>query len=299
MALLRHPADTGKFVDDRFSALIEPNLFDANVFQPGMTFTDKYTLGAAGQIFIHRLTKVTVTAGQPGQDFTDTNTADQIIQITLDKAFRRSEKIYGATAAAVAYPVAAAHLEQAMADIREAWNRQAALTLVEGKYNFANANVVGPGSVLGSGVALTKDNIYKSVVDDRAVLVGEGARPDVLIVSPAVYALLLQSEEFVRASDLAFNVASTGIVGQVAGLNVMEYQGLPTAFSMTLSGTPTDFDVEYIMYDHDAFSIVTNVEVMRLIDSERFNGTLAQVEIVSGYKLTNTERALVKIKESA
>jgi hypothetical protein len=53
------------------------------------------------------------------------------------------------------------------------------------------------------------------------------------------------------------------------------------------------------MYDFDAFSILTNVEVMRLIDSERFNGSLAQVEIVSGYKLTNTDRALIKLKESA
>lgn len=293
MALLRHPASTGKFVDDRFSALIEPNLFDNNVFQPGMTFTDKYTLGAAGQIFIHRLTKVTVTAGQPGQDFTDTNTADQIIQITLDKAFRRSEKIYGATAAAVAYPVAAAHLEQAMADIREAWNQTAATQFMLDKWD-SGANALGPQSVL-AGTALDKDNVYKSIVDDRAVLVAEGARPDVLLVTPAVYALLLQSPEFVRASDLAFNAAATGIVGQVAGLNVMEYQGLPAGYTIGAN----DYDVEYIMYDHDAFSIVTNVEVMRLIDSERFNGTLAQVEIVSGYKLTNVERALLKIKTSA
>jgi hypothetical protein len=297
MALLRHPASTGKFVDDRFSALVEPNLFDANVFQPGITFTDKYTLGAAGQIFIHKLGKVTVTAGSPGEDFTNTNTADSTIAITLNKAFRRSEKIYGATAAAVAYPIAAAHLEQALADIREGWNKEAAKTIIGEKYNFANANVVGPGSVLGSTVALTKDNVYKSIVDDRAVLVAAKARPDALLVSPATYALLLQSEEFVRASDLAFEVAQSGVVGRIAGLNVVEYSGFET-FSMTLSGTPTNFNVDYIMMDHDAFSIVTNVELIRLIDSPDFNGSLAQVEIVSGMKLTNTDRALIKIKSA-
>jgi acetyltransferase-like isoleucine patch superfamily enzyme len=297
MALLRHPASDGKFVDDRFSALVEPNLFDNNVFQPGITFTDKYTLGAAGQIFIHKLGKVTVTVGEPGQDFSDTNTADQTIAITLNKAFRRSEKIYGATAAAVAYPIAAAHLEQALADIRESWNREAAKTIIAEKYNFANGSVVGPGSVLGSGTALAANNIYKSIVDDRAVLVAAKARPDALIVSPATYALLLQSEEFVRASDLAYETAASGQVGQVAGLRVFEYSGFET-FTMTVSGTPDDFLPEYIMFDHDAFSIVTNVEVLRLVDSERFNGTLAQVEIVSGMKLTNTDRALVKIKEA-
>jgi hypothetical protein len=48
-----------------------------------------------------------------------------LIAITLNKAFRRSEKIYGATAAAVAYPIAAAHLEQALQDVRDAWNKEA------------------------------------------------------------------------------------------------------------------------------------------------------------------------------
>ena len=293
MALLRHPADTGKFVDDRFSALIEPNLFDNNVFQPGITFTDKYFLGSAGQIFVHKLSKVTVTAGQPGQDFSDTNTADQTIQITLDKAFRRSEKIYGATAAAVAYPVAAAHLEQAMQDIREAWNKQAAQQFITDKWD-SGGNAIGPQSVL-AGTALDKDNIYTSIVNDRAVLRNLGATPNVLIVSPSVYALLLQNTDFIRASDLGHTVMATGAVGMIAGLTVFEYQGLPQATA--IGGT--NYDVEYYMYDFDALSILTNVEVMRLIDSERFNGSLAQVEIVSGYKLTNTDRALVKLVASA
>jgi hypothetical protein len=295
MSLLRHPASDGKFVDDRFSALVEPNLFDNNVFQPGITFTDKYTLGAAGQIFIHKLGKVTVTVGEPGQNFDDTNTPDSTIAITLNKAFRRSEKIYGATAAAVAYPIAAAHLEQALADVRESWNREVVKVAIAEKTVAATGANVGPGSVLADG-ALTKENIYKSIVDDRAALVAQGARPDALIVSPAVYALLLQSEEFVRASDLAYETAASGQVGQVAGLRVFEYQGLPTSIDIRPDGNPLLVKVDYFMFDHDALSIVTNVEVLRLIDSERFNGTLAQVEIVSGMKLTNTARALFKFK---
>lgn len=288
MALLRHPAGTGKFVDDRFSALVEPNLFDNNVFQPGITFTDKYFLGSAGQIFIHRLSKVTVTPGQPGELFDDTNTADQVIQITLDKAFRRSERIFGATAAAVAYPVAAAHLEQAMADIRESWNKEAAKALFNVSVDEFPSQ---PASVLG-GTALTKTNIYESIVNDRAVLVNNGATPNVLIVSPAVYALLLQNEDFIRASDLGHTVMATGAVGMIAGLMVFEYQGLPT--QIVEGNTTYNITPEYVMYDFDAFSILTNVEVMRLIDSERFNGSLAQVELVSGYKVTNRERVLRK-----
>jgi hypothetical protein len=292
MALLQHPSSTGKFVDDRFSALVEPNLFDQNVFQPGITFTDKYTLGAAGQIFIHKLGKVTVTVGEPGQDFADTNTADQTIAITLNKAFRRSEKIYGATAAAVAYPIAAAHLEQALADVREAWNREAVLQILRDKTDQSTGAGIGPASVLGQS-ALTKENIYKSIVDDRGLLVANKARPNALIVSPATYALLLQSEEFVRASDLARETAANGIVGSVAGLLVVEYSGIGADMPVNPNANRK---VEYIMLDSDAFSIVTNVEVLRLVDSERFSGSLAQVEIVSGMKLTNPDRALLKLK---
>ena len=298
MALLRHPASDGKFVDDRFSALVEPNLFDTNVFQPGITFTDKYTLGAAGQIFIHKLGKVTVSVSEPGVDFTNTNTADQTIAITLNKAFRRSEKIYGATAAAVAYPIAAAHLEQALADIREAWNQEAARVIVTAKINTATNAVVGAASVLGT-TALSASNVYKSIVDDRAVLVAGGARPDALIVSPETYAFLLQTEEFVRASDLAFGTAVSGELGRVFGMSVFEYQGLPAGLDVNTDGAETLRDVEYIMLDHDAFSIVTNVELLRIIDSEVFNGSLCQVEIVTGYKLTNTDRAIIKTKVSA
>jgi hypothetical protein len=213
----------------------------------------------------------------------------------LNKAFRRSEKIYVATAAAVAYLIAAAHLEQALQDVREAWNKEAAKVFLEQKYDVALGTLRGGvGSVL-SDTALTAENVYGSIVNDRSALVGLGAQPDALIVSPATYAFLLQSPEFVRASDLAFEAAASGIVGRVAGLNVYEYQGLPT--DTAIGGA--NYDVEYYMYDADAFSIVTNVEVLRLIDSERFSGSLAQVEIVSGMALTNPERALIKIKASA
>lgn len=298
MALLQHPASSGKFVDDRFSALVEPNLFDNNVFQPGITFTDKYTLGSAGQIFIHKLGKVTVAVGAPGEDFSDTNTQDSIISIVLDKAFRRSEKIFGATAAAVSYPIAAAHLEQALQDIRDAWNKEAARMFFVEKVTTTSNTIVGPASVLGL-TALTAANVYKSIVDDRSVLVAGGARPNVLLVTPATYALLLQSDEFVRASDLAHGVATSGQLGTVAGLNVFESQSLVEGLNVNTDGSAALRDAEYYMYDADAFSIITNVEVLRIQDSELFNGTKAQAEIVTGYKLTNPDRAVIKLVASA
>jgi uncharacterized repeat protein (TIGR02543 family) len=50
------------------------------------------------------------------------------------------------------------------------------------------------------------------------------------------------------------------------------------------------------MYDKDAFSIVTSLETIRTVEEPtRFVGTLAQIQIVSGFKLTNAHRAAIKM----
>jgi len=267
MALLEYG---NKFVDDRFSPLVEPNLFDNNVFQPNVTFTDKYQIGAAGQVLVHKLGKVAVSSSTPGGDFTHTDTADSTIILPIDKAFQRSEKIYNVQAGAVSYDIAASHMEQALADIREGWNSEIAGVLEAG----TTASEAGT-------TALAADTIYGIVVDDRQALVENGAKPNVMIVSPATYALLLKSDQFLRAGDLGDNVVATGQVGSIAGLAVFEYQGLAST-------------TDYVIYDKDALSVVTSINMMRMIDSPDFNGTLAQVEIVSGFAITNQDRVLVK-----
>jgi hypothetical protein len=183
-------------------------------------------------------------------------------------------------------------------DIKDAWNKEAARMFFVEKVTTTSNTIVGPASVLGL-TALTASNVYKSIVDDRAALVAGGARPNVLLVTPATYALLLQSDEFVRASDLAFGVAVSGQLGQISGLNVFETQSLVAGLDVNTDGAETLRDAEYYMYDADAFSIITNVEVLRIQDSELFNGTKAQAEIVTGYKLTNPDRALIKLVASA
>ena len=52
--------------------------------------------------------------------------------------------------------------------------------------------------------------------------------------------------------------------------------------------------VQYVMYYHEALSVISNFEVARVIDSERFAGSLAQVEMNTGYKVTNAALARVR-----
>ena len=43
-------------VDERYSGILEPNLYYNPVLVPGVTCTDKYQIGPAGQIYVHKLT---------------------------------------------------------------------------------------------------------------------------------------------------------------------------------------------------------------------------------------------------
>jgi hypothetical protein len=305
MANLLYPATTGHYTDDKYSPLVEPNLFALNVFQPGVTFTDKYQIGPAGQIFVHKPGIAAITPTAPGADFSDAIVQDSLITIALNKQFNRSRKIYGATAASVAYDIAAAELETGIREVRKAWNLQAAKAICLEPGIMLDDNILTVANVNGS-------DIYDTIVASRQKLRDQAANPDTLLVSPSTYAKLLKAPEFQRTGVIGDNTVANGMVGRVAGLNVFEYEDLKTAIAngeiitdynggtADITWVAADDELEYIMYDSDAFSIVTSVEAIRVVDEPtRFVGTLAQVQIVSGYKLTNPKRALLKVHDAS
>ena len=108
-------------VDERYSGILEPNLYYNPVLVPGVTCTDKYQIGPAGQIYVHKLTTSAVESGTPGRDFSDTAVSDTLIPIQLNNNFQRSYKIYGVQAAAVEFSVAEEALSTATQEIREGW----------------------------------------------------------------------------------------------------------------------------------------------------------------------------------
>ena len=296
MALL-YPASTGHTVDDKYSPLVEPNLFAGNVYVPNVTFTDKYQIGPAGQIMVHKPGIGTITPTVPGADFSDAIVQDSIITISLDKQFNRSRKMYNVTAVSVAYDAGAAEMEAALQEVREAWNLQATKSLIGEASILVDDNILTVCATDGS-------NIYDTIVNSRQKLRESKANPDTLIVSPSTYAKLLKAPEFQRSVVTDDAVIRDAFVGRVAGLNVYEYESLDAAAidAATIGGITwaTADELEYVMYDHDAFSIVTSVEAVRLVEEPaRFLGTLAQVQIVSGYKLTNPSRALLKYHDAS
>lgn len=50
-------------VDEKYASILEPNLYFNPVMVPGVTLTDKYQTGPAGQIFVHKISTSAVEAG--------------------------------------------------------------------------------------------------------------------------------------------------------------------------------------------------------------------------------------------
>jgi hypothetical protein len=296
MANLLYPASTGHNVDDKYSPLVEPNLFANNVFQPGLTYTDKYQLGPAGQIYVHKPGTGTVTPTTPGADFADSIVQDSLIPISLDKSFNRSRKLYNVTAASVAYAAAATEIELATKEVKEGWNLQAVKSLIGTTSILVSDNLTTLTATDGS-------DIYDQIVADRQKMRENKSKPNVLLATPKTYAKLLKAPEFQRTGAIGDATVAEGAVGRIAGMTVFEYESLDDAAvdAATIGGITwaAADELEYVMYDSDAFSIVSSINMARVKDSENFNGIKCQVEVVSGFKLTNPKRALLKFHDAA
>ena len=277
-----------KFVDEKYSDILEPNLYGDSVLQPGISFTDKYMMGAAGQIFVHKPGSAGAISPQaPAQDFTDVDVADTLIAIAMNNTFQRSRKIYGVQAAAVEYSMAESELSEAVKEVTEGWQTSGLAALAF------------EGTDYGDITAVTSSNVKDYFIALRKALRDNKATATTAIVSTAFYEAILQytGNDFNPVKN--DSVVMSGRAGEWYGITVIESNLLGNAAAQYIDYTTTTqtvnlTTVDIIMYDYDAFSILTNFEVARLQDSERFAGSLAQVEVNSGFRVTNADRVVVK-----
>ena len=281
-------------VDERYSSIFEPNLFTNAWLVPGVTCTNKYMEGPAGGLFVHKLSNVAaVTPGTPGQDFNHVATQDELIQILLNNNFQKSRKIYGVTAAAVSAALANENLATAVQEIRE------------GREASALACLITEGTASTNTTALTADNIKAEILKERAALSKAKGKANVILCSPDTYALILTAagKEFTPTRNERIQLG--GQVGEWFGFTIIECNGLASSAALEYydySGAKKTVAtsalglVDFVMFYSEAFSVVDNLNAMRMLDNVAdFVGTLAQVETNTGFRVTNS--ALVRVKK--
>ena len=276
-----------QYVDEKYSAIIEPNLYYDSVLVPGVTFDNRYEEQAGG-IFIHKLgTSGFIAPTTPGSDYTHATVADTLIQAVFNNEFDRSREVRGVTASSVAYNKAEAELAEAIQEVKQGWMLSGLACLA---FESTDAS---------DTTALSISNMETQFLGDRAALVTAKAKPDFALMSPAAYNLTLQV-----AGDNYRPVANERIIGMAGvgmwyGLNVIECNG----FSETVvtyydhSGTLITYNlsaIDYIMGDHRAFSVLDSFSALRLIESTDFPGSYAQVTFNTAYRVTNSACVLTK-----
>lgn len=285
-------------VDERYSPIFEPNLYFNSFLVPGVTFTNKYQQKAGG-IYVRKVNGgAPVEPGAPGRhyDLTDT-AADELIQLVLNNNYMKSSSVPEVTIEAVDAPLAEEHLRVATELVRE------------GRELSALAALITEGTASGSTTAITADNVKKIILDERAALSKAKGRANVILASPDTYAAILTAagKEFVPTRNE--RIQMSGQVGEWFGFTVFECNAL------AYSGSPFYFDfsgakktvantklagVDFIMYYSEALSVVDNLSKYKIEDGGPiFNGIAAQVEVNTGFRLTNQVLARVKSHASA
>lgn len=274
-------------VDEKYSAILEPNLYFNSIFADGVSFTSEYEEGPAGGIMVHKLGTSAAEVGTPGRDFVDEATQDELIPIVFNNNYMKSKKLYGVQAAAVGVQLGEANLKQATQEVSEGWSQSGLACLAtEGKKATGTA-------------ALTKANIKETIIGTRKEAVEKKFAPDVVMCSPATFATIMTAAGSEYTPVLNDYMNQTGQVGKWLGMTFIEANGLAATNasyydSANAKKTAAFATVDYVMYNHKALSIINNFDVARLIDSERFNGTLAQVELNTAFKVTNPDCVLVR-----
>lgn len=280
-------------VDEKYSGILEPNLYFDSILVPGVTYTDKYQTGPAGGIYVHKLDTTAVTVGTPGRDFTDEASSDTLIPILLNNNYMKSKKIYGVQAAAVAFDLANEQLSTATQEIKESRQQSALGCLVQ-------------EGTKSNGAAITA-NAVDAVLDEAAKI--KKGKANVVFCSPDFYALVLKEngKDFTPAKN--DEVAATGAIGDLYGFTWIRAAGLGEAEAKYYDSTGTlktvalnkaatsaadGSAVDFILYNSETLSIVDNLESYRIVDSENFTGSKAQAELNTGMKVTTPALARVR-----
>jgi len=211
---------------DRFANLVDAKLRDAIVQKNGFVWNNRYEGNPkAGAVKIPvRDTEAVV--GDYAKDNASagaslTQAVGSYLTLAINKDIAVNEKIDGYSVDSVPDNILADRLDSAGYSLALRMN-------ADGTQELLNAEIIA------STESLTKDNVYAQFVDLRTALSREKVPTQgrFALVAPEVYALLLKSPEFVKASDLGDAVVQSGAVGQTAGFLIFEDTSLPAVVSV-------------------------------------------------------------------
>ena len=277
----------GATVATAMSPIVEAGLYADEIFIEGKTFTSQYDVDSAGQIQVEKYSPdMEVKAKVPGSNFSDNPYQNTVININTNNAFQYSQKVPAYFEATMPTSVKMNQTLRTTENVRI------------GRQKAGLAALVNGGTESTNNEAITETNFKEEFLKDRKILVDKFAKPNVAITSTEVYNIMLKlaGTEFTPSTNE--NVVTTGQVGYWMGILWIEAPLLGGSLSfLNESGIEQAVDtanIDYILYDYKAYSIIDKLTMLRVIDSEEFAGSKIQEEIDTGFKVTNPDCVLVR-----
>ena len=277
----------GATVATAMSPIVEAGLYADEIFIEGRTFTSQYDVDSAGQIQVEKYSPdMEVKAKVPGSNFSDKDYKNTVININCNNAFQYSQKVPAYFEATMPTSVKMNQTLRTTENVRIGRQKAGLAALVHGGTESTNTE------------AITETNFKEEFLKDRKILVDKFAKPNVAITSTEVYNIMLKlaGAEFTPSTNE--NVVTTGQVGYWMGILWIEAPLLGGSLSfLNESGVEQSVDtanIDYILYDYKAYSIIDKLTMLRVIDSEDFAGSKIQEEIDTGFKVTNADCVLVR-----
>lgn len=254
--------------------------------QAGKTFNDDYQQTEAGKILIPVVPEGSLEV-KTSHRVSNSDFNYDMVEILTNNIYPISKDVPGYSVEALPTDVEMDAELYNMTTIRVA-RQQSALA------------ILGSGAVDTNTTPTTLTNLKAHILGTRKAMRDDKARPDVILASTDVYALLLERQGTDFTPITNDEVISNGRVGMYYGAMVFENEDLDGASSykyVDAAGviqTVDCSDIEYIMYDHRYFSIIDLVNKTQKSPSPDQLGTRLISELDAGMRITNAKGVKVK-----
>lgn len=274
-------------LQNRYSDMVDAKLRYSLVQADGAVWNNRYEgdpKAGAVQVPV-RDTEATVAAYNKASGVSTTAGVGTFLNVTINKDYAVNEVLDGFDAAAVPDNLVADRLDSAGYSLALQMNTDATTELVSG-------GTVIQKSGADDHTAITSSNAYKYFVEARTAL-SKAKVPTMgrfALVSPDVYAAILQdTTNFIRSTQLGDNAVANAAVGSIAGFTVYEDCTLPN---------DTDFIVGHPDWCARIKEWQVPVHMQDLSGSGTFIGASAvQGRMVYAHKVTKA--AAVRVKKNA
>lgn len=282
------------YLPSRYSDILLPNFFYNSFLQPGITYTDRYQMGTAGQIFVPKLKQVSVELTEPCSNYQHKDIGNELLQITLNCTYMSSKKVHSLQATVANYALISETVRLSARELAEKWNLSGLAALI----------TEGTGGSMEMAEPMNLDELKHDILSARTELYKNKRNARIVLCSPDFYQKVLQYAGTLFTPSINDRMIYSGEVGEWLGLRfinlnllqsdagVFEYNNY--AWDKKVVNKADVGKVAYILYDPEAFSVLINFNRSRMVISPDFEGQLVQTTLNSGFRVTDPESILIR-----